>query len=85
MHESPYARQSAARQVAIGGATLTCGKGPVWLCACPGGQRYVAAYSGSETTSLRLEVPGDAVELAEIGAGTVIWDEGAVTIEAILP
>ena len=85
MHESPYARQSASGQVSIGGATLTCDKGPVWLCACPGGKRYVAAYSGIEMTSLRLEVPGDVVELAEMGAGTVIWDEGQVKIEAILP
>ena len=36
MHESPYARQSASGQVSIGGATLTCDKGPIWLCACPG-------------------------------------------------
>ena len=36
-------------------------------------------------TSLRLEVPGDVVELAEVGAGTVIWDEGQVKVEAILP
>ena len=69
MHESPYARQSASGQVSVGGATLTCDKGPVWLCACPGGKRYVAAYSGIEMTSLRLEVPGDVVELAEIGSG----------------
>ena len=85
MHESPYARQSTSGQVAIGGATLTCDKGPIWLCACPGGKKYVAAYSGSGMTSLRLEVPGDVVELAEMGAGTVIWDEGQVEIEAILP
>ena len=85
MHESPYARQSASGQVSIGGATLTCDKGPVWLYACPEGKRYVAAYSGTEMTSLRLEVPGDVVEIAEMGAGTVIWDEGEVTIEAILP
>ena len=85
MHESPYARQSASGQVSIGGATLTCDKGPIWLCACPGGKRYVAAYSGIEMTSLRLEVPGDVVELAEMGAGTVIWDEGQVKIDAILP
>ena len=85
MHESPYARQSASGPVSVGGATLTCDKGPVWLCACPGGKRYVAAYSGSGMTSLRLEVPGDVVELAEMGAGTVIWDEGEVKIEAILP
>lgn len=85
MHESPYARQSASGPVSIGGATLTCDKGPIWLCACPGGKRYVAAYSGVEMTSLRLEVPGDVVELAEMGVGTVIWDEGEVIIEAILP
>lgn len=85
MHESPYARQSASGPVSIGGATLTCDKGPVWLCACPGGKRYVAAYSGTELTSLRLEVPGDVVKLAAMGAGTVIWDEGQVKIEAIQP
>lgn len=85
MHESPYARQSASGQVAIGGATLICDKGPVWLCACPGGKRYVAAYSGNGMTSLKLAVPDDAVELAEMGAGTVIWDEGRVKVEAILP
>ena len=85
MHESSYARQSASGQVSIGGATLTCDKGPIWLCACPGGKRYVAAYSGIGMISLRLEVPGDVVELAEMGAGTVIWDEGEVKIEAILP
>ena len=85
MHESPYARQSASGQVSIGGATLTCDKGPIWLCACPGGKRYVAAYSGIGMTSLRLAVPGDVVELAEMGAGTVIWDEGQIKIEAILP
>ena len=85
MHESPYARQSASGPVSIGGATLTCDKGPIWLCACPGGKRYVAAYSGTGMTSLKLAVPGDVVELAEMGAGTVIWDEGQVTIDAILP
>jgi hypothetical protein len=84
MHESPYARQSASGRVAIGGANLICDKGPIWLCACPGGTRYVAAYSGIATTSLRLEVPGDVVEVAAMGAGTVIWDEGQVTIDAIL-
>ena len=36
-------------------------------------------------TSLRLEVDGDVVKLTEMGAGTVIWDEGEVKIEAILP
>ena len=83
MHESPYARQSAFGEVSIGDATLTCDKGPVWLCACPGGNRYIAAYSGPETTSLRLQVPGDVIEVAEMGAGIVSWDDGEATIEAI--
>ncbi len=85
MHESPYARQRAAGQVSVGGATLTCDKGPIWLCACPGGKRYVAAYSGVDMASLRLAVPGDVVELAKMGAGTVVWDEGRVKVEAIRP
>ena len=85
MHESPYARQSASGQVSIGGATLTCDKGPIWLYACPERKRYIATYSGIGKTSLRLEVPGDVVELAEMGTGMVIWDKGQVEMEAILP
>jgi hypothetical protein len=83
MLESPYARQSASGKVSIGGATLTCDKGPVWLCCLPGGGKFVAAYSGSETASLRLEVPGDVIEIAAMGTGIVIWNEGKVEIEAI--
>jgi len=85
MHESPYARQGASGQVSIGDATLTCDKGPIWLCACPGRKKYIAAYSGIGKTSLRLEVPGDVVKLAKMGTGMVIWDKGQVEIEAILP
>ena len=51
----------------------------------PGAKGMLPPYSGIEMTSLRLEVPGDVVELAEMGAGTVIWDEGEVKVEVILP
>ena len=85
MHKSPYAQQSACGPVSIGAATLSCDKGPIWLCACPGGKKYIAAYSGSGMTALRLQVDGDVVTLAEMGAGTIIWDEGQVKIDAILP
>ncbi len=85
MHHSPFAGQGASGKVSVGGATLTCDNGPVWLCASPGGDRYLAAYSGSEMTSLRLEVPGDTVEVLEMGAGTVIWDQGRAEVDAILP
>ena len=85
MHESPYARQSADGEVSIGDATLSCDQGPVWLCACPGGKKYIAAYSGTGTTSLKLEVPGDTVEIPAMGTGTVVWDEGQVHLDAIVP
>ena len=39
------------------------------------GRRYIAAYSKIGKTSLRLEVSSDVVEIAEMGAGTVVWDE----------
>lgn len=83
MHQSPYAQQSATGQVSMGGTTLTCGDGPVWLCAMPDAQRFVAIYSGRRRTSLQLEVPGEVVEIADIGAGWVMWDEGEVSAEAV--
>jgi len=30
-----------------------------------------------------LQVPGDVIEVAEMGAGIVSWDDGEATIEAI--
>jgi len=30
-----------------------------------------------------LEVPGDVIEIAAMGTGIVIWNEGKVEIEAI--
>ena len=82
MHESPYARQSASGQVSIGDATLICDKGPTWLCACPGGGRYIAAYSGPAAGPLRLAVPGGCVEITSLTTGIILWDHGRVTVEA---
>ncbi len=83
MHESPYARQAAAGTISVGGATLSAEKGPIWLCAPPGGKRFIAAYSGNGRTTLRLELPSDIVETIEMGTGIIVWDEGKLTTEGI--
>ncbi|MFT5089359.1 MAG: hypothetical protein ACI8PG_003728 [Planctomycetota bacterium] len=83
MHESPYARQTAAGTISVGGATLSSERGPTWLCAPPGGKRFIAAYSGHERTTLRLEVPGDVVEIDNMGTGIIVWDDGELIKEYI--
>ncbi len=81
--ESPIARQTTTGRVEVDGATLTCGPGPAWLFASPATGRYVAGYHGSRPAALTLTVPGGRVEAPEMGVGTVVWNNGKVTIEAV--
>ncbi|MGC9396256.1 MAG: hypothetical protein ACP5J4_15540 [Anaerolineae bacterium] len=83
MLESPLARQSRTGHIEAGGATLDCGKESAWLFASPATGRYVAAYHGLTPAPLTLTTPGGTVELALIGTGTVVWDNGEVTVEAL--
>lgn len=83
MLESPIARENQTGRVEVGDAVLTCGKEAGWLFAPPGTGRYVAAYHGLEPAPLKLEVPGGSVKIAAMGTGTVVWDNGQVTIDAI--
>jgi len=83
MLESPIARQNAAGRVEVGDAVLACGPGPAWLFASPATGRYVAGYHGQQPAPLILTVPGGRVEIAEMGIGTVVWDRGAVAVEAV--
>ena len=78
-----HARQAAPGTIAACGATLSADKGPIWLCAPPGGKRFIAAYSGSEKTALRLEVPGDVIEIAAMGTGVILWDDGKLIKESV--
>ena len=52
------------------------------ICA-PGTGKYIAAYHGIEPAPLKLTVPEGSVEIEAIGTGTVVWDNGKVTIDAI--
>ncbi|MEJ5198620.1 MAG: hypothetical protein WHX53_06830 [Anaerolineae bacterium] len=80
MLESPVARQSASGRVEVGDAVLECAAGPAWLFASPATGRYVAGYHGAAPTKLTLIVPGDRVEVPDMGIGTVVWDNGQVTV-----
>jgi hypothetical protein len=83
MLESPIARQNASGRVEAGGALLECGQASAWLFASPATGRYVAGYHGSRPAPLTLIVPGGRVEIPEMGIGTVVWDNGRVTVEAV--
>jgi hypothetical protein len=83
MLESPFASETRTGHVRVGEATLTCGDEAGWLFASPDTGRWVAAYHGQRPAPLRLTVPGGSVELAAMGTGTVVWDNGEVTVEAV--
>ncbi len=83
MLESPVARENRTGQVTVGGAHLTCGQAAGWLFACPEKQRWVAAYHGVQPAPLTLELPDGKVEVDAMAAGTIVWDKGQVTVEAV--
>lgn len=83
MLESPAARQTHTGEVSVGDAKLTCGEAAAWLYANPEARRWVAGYHGPEPAPLRLDVPGGAVEIEAMGTGTIMWDDGAVSINAM--
>ena len=83
MLESPLAVEGCTGLLERGGATLRSGKEAAWLYADPAGGRWVAGYHGQRPAPLTLEVPGGAVEIEALGTGTVVWDGGRVTVEAV--
>jgi len=85
MLQSPIACQSASGEICLGGATLRwgAGGGPAWLFASPATGRWVAGYTGSQPIPLRLEVPGGQVVVAGMATGSVVWDQGVVSVEAV--
>lgn len=83
MLESSVARQNKEGRVVVADAVFTCGKEAAWLFAPPGTGRYVAAYHGQTAAPATLIVPGGKVEVASMGVGTIVWDNGKVTVEAV--
>ena len=83
MLESPLARQNRSGRVVVGEAVLSCGPEAGWLFAQPDRRLWVAGYHGSQPAPLRLTTPDGEVDLAGITVGTVVWQQGAVTVEAL--
>jgi hypothetical protein len=82
MLESPVARQSMSGSVSVGDASLACG-GPAWLFASPATRRWVAGCHSTTPAPFRLVTPEGSVEIEAMGEGTVAWDRGAVTVDAL--
>jgi hypothetical protein len=83
MLESAAARENRDGEVVVGDATLRCGKAAGWLFAAPQKKLWVAGYHGMTPAPLSLTVPGGKVEIEAMGTGTVVWNDGAVNIEAL--
>ena len=83
MLRSAIARQDRSGEIELGKARLRCGQSPAWLLAIPEAELWVAAYHGPETAEFALELPDGQVRIEELKAGTVVWDKGQVTIDAI--
>ena len=82
MLESPLARQDRDGRVEAGGAVLECGKAAAWVLASPERRCWAAAYHGPEAAALVFSVPDGTVKIESMGTGTVVWDNGRVTVEA---
>ena len=83
MLQSPVAQETRSGHITLGGATLTCGPEAAWLFASPATGRWVTAYHGLQPAPLTLTVPEGNVEIAAMGTGTLVWDNGEVTVEAV--
>ena len=80
--DSPFARGSRKGRVKIGPAELDCGKQAAWLFAARKKRYWVAGYHGTTPKPLTLHVPDGEIKIKGFAAGTIIWDNGEVTIEA---
>jgi hypothetical protein len=83
MLDSPVAAETRSGQLHLGGASLSCGKEAAWLFASPATGLWVAAYHGLTPAPLSLKVPGGRVDVSAMGTGTLVWDNGEVTVEAV--
>jgi len=83
MLESPMARQQADGDVTVGNAQLTTPAGaPAWLFS-PHDDLAVAAFHGLEPGRVTLKLRGGEVRVDAMGTGTIVWQDGQVTVDAI--
>ena len=83
MLDSPVACETRTGHVTVGDAKLQCGKETGWLFGSPQTKRWAAGYHGLAPAPFTLTVPGGKVEIDAIEVGTVFWDSGKVTVDAV--
>ncbi|MEZ4833855.1 MAG: hypothetical protein R2873_18050 [Caldilineaceae bacterium] len=83
MLDTDSAKQNPTGRVAVGDAVLTCRPEPAWLWACPARGKWVAGYLGVQPSDVALQTPQGQVTVRDMDTGTVLWDNGAVTLDAV--
>jgi len=83
MLDSPMAAQTDTGEVVVGNARLTCGRAPAWLYGNPETRVWAAGYHGCDARPLTLHLPVGEISVPRMGTGTVVWDRGAVSVDAI--
>lgn len=83
MLSAPVAAQSQDGFVEVENASAQATTGPLWLFAAPQAKRWVAGYLGMVPTTLTLSTPEGSATIEGMGAGTVVWADGQVQVEAV--
>ena len=83
MLDTESAKQNPTGRVAVDDAILTCRPEPAWLWASPSTSKWVAGYLGVQPSDITLHTPQGEVTVRGMDTGTVLWDNGAVTVAAV--
>ena len=83
MLDSPRAIQNQTGRIEVGDAVLECGPNAGWLYASPNTDLVIAGYHGPTPAPLTLTLPNGKVEIESLSCGTVIWEKGNVTVDAL--
>ncbi len=82
MLQSTVAKQLRKGKVAVMGGELKCGKQAAWVYGCKKKKLWAAGYHGRTSKPLTFDTPQGTVTLKGMATGTIVWDDGLVTIEA---
>jgi hypothetical protein len=83
MLDSPLAVQNRTGRIEVGGAILECGQSAGWLYASPNQNLFIAGYHGPTPAPLTLTLPNGKVEIESLSCGTITYQDGKVTIDAL--
>ena len=83
MLTAPIVHQSRTGRIDIGDASFTFEKGAGWLYNSPNQELYIAGYHGPNPSPITLTLPNGKVEIESLTCGTIIWQNGNVTVDAL--